>query len=243
MAVKKTYLGKTPDGRDKFALDIDADPTIEVQVGAAADDGDRGLKDSLKLFDATSLTAAVGANVWSGYQYHWDAWFRFASVPVPHGAVIGAAYLMLRAYTTNSVTTVNANILGEDADNPLVVTSYDDYSSRAKTAAIDWNNIGDWAAGTIYNSPSIVPIIQAIVNRPGFVSANAMQIFWMDDGSSIGVASCTRVACTYEDDPSHAAILHIEYTVVVAPTLKLKMIPESPMRKSRLYKSLSLKGG
>jgi hypothetical protein len=79
--------------------------------------------------------------------------------------------------------------------------------SRAQTAAsVAWTPPG-WptvaAAGTAQRTPSLVPLIQEIVNRPGWASGNALALIPTGTGK--------RVAEAFEGAAAGAPLLHLEY--------------------------------
>jgi len=143
---------------------------------------------------------------------------RFLNVTIPKNATIDTAYLTLRAYATRTGTTVNSKIRGEAADNPVTFSTLADYQGRPKTTAVvNWNAIPAWTLDTDYNSPEIKTIIQELVNRAGWVSGNALVIFWDDhDDLSTHAAGCRRQGKAYDTDTTYCAKLHIEYTVPAA---------------------------
>jgi hypothetical protein len=57
--------------------------------------------------------------------------------------------------------------------------------------------------GPDQQTPDIAPIIQEIVNRPGWSSGNSLVIIVSGTGE--------RVAESYRGDPAGAPLLHVEY--------------------------------
>ena len=104
---------------------------------------------------------------------------RFDNVTIPNGATIVDAYIQFTCdetdYTNGTVT-----IEGQAADDPGSFTSANfNISSRARTTAnTTWNNntfvrtVG--AAGVGQRTPSLVNIVDELVNRPGWADGNAM---------------------------------------------------------------------
>ena len=83
-----------------------------------------------------------------------------------------------------------------------------DISSRNRTAAlVSWNNIPGWttvgASRTDQQTTDLFPIIQEIVNRPGWIIGNSLVIIIQGKGK--------RVADSYDGNSSGAPILHVEY--------------------------------
>ena len=168
---------------------------LDLQVGASSDDCVRRLTSSnWWLANTSQLAGADGASL---YQY--GGGMRFLNVTIPQGATINTAYLTLRARAATSANTVNSRISAEKQDNPATfaddAAAFDTRWANRTTARVDWDNIPAWTADIDYNSPSIVSVIQEIVNRAGWSSGNAIVIFWEDfDDRSTHANYCYRQA-------------------------------------------------
>jgi hypothetical protein len=132
---------------------------------------------------------------------------RFASVDVPQGATIVSAYVQFQVDETD-IQPALLTIEGQAVDHALVFSSASwNISSRARTvdAVIwsppPWNTEG--VAGPDQRTPDLSPIIQEIVDRPGWVSGNALALIITGDG--------VRVAESYNGDASSAPLLQIVY--------------------------------
>jgi hypothetical protein len=150
----------------------------------------------------------------------------FAAVPIPQGAAINSAYLVVTSSGTYTQDTVNSVIIGQDADTALVFTTVANYQARRgtvvggatnsniTTAYVSWNGISHWTAGTQYPSPDISAVIEEIVNRAGWVSGNNMVLFWDDHAPSSSQGSyvppIVRGGSSY--------ILMVDYTTATAVT-------------------------
>ncbi len=174
---------------------------VDVQVSAGADDG-------------------VVAEAWGGEFYpdgdelnigscygrsKWETWFRFNNVVIPAGAQITAAYVSLHiTWVPGSPDTI---LMADYQANPSAPTSYGDYTSRSVTTAqVQWAQ----AISTGWrNSPSIVSIIQELVNNNDYSGGAAIQMFHKVNGASTN-------GCWYynsqEGSAANAPKLHIEYT-------------------------------
>lgn len=176
------------------------------QVGAGADDQRRGTD----FWDNSSTVVRVGN---SGT--HRDGSYRFTSVSVPKGATITAAYITVFCYSSaNDGVGVKTNIYLEAADNPTAPTSKGDFEGRSLGTGVPWDD-ADLVNWNWNNSPSLVAAIQAVIDRAGWASGQAMQIFHKDDESDAD--KHFRIAC-YENEElgsqgDMAVKLHIEYTV------------------------------
>jgi hypothetical protein len=73
---------------------------------------------------------------------------------------------------------------------------------------VSWNSIAGWGAsdgaGPNQKTPSLTSIVQALVNRSGWASGNAMAFIITGTGH--------RTAEAYEGGAGIAALLHVEYT-------------------------------
>lgn len=137
-----------------------------------------------------------------------DATFRFLSVTIPGGARIDAAYLDIYtvAVATDDALDLLTNFYGEDADNAAQTTDWADYDGRDRTTALTAWDGQDFSTGYT-NSPSIVDVVQEIVDRGGWSSGNAMQFFWQDDGTPQNSYHRHRHFDNGTDPPK----LHVEY--------------------------------
>lgn len=132
-----------------------------------------------------------------------NAWFRFQNVAIPNGATIISAALSFVS-SGNQSASVALNIYGEAADNPAAPTSLADYNARSVTAAVAWNFSTAWTDGVAYSTPSLVPIVQTTVNRPGWASGNAMQFFVKNNGG-VNIRNVENMS----------AVLTVTYTIPV----------------------------
>ncbi len=221
---ERIYLGKTPDGRDRWRIIIHFDPTWSV--GASSDDCRVRWTGSAWtiLLNATELNVGY----FSSSYWKYGGGMRFAEVIIPQGATIDTSYCTIVCGTPGSVTTVNSRITGEDVDNAATWSTLANYQARRGTvvggsnndyitdAQVDWDAIPAWTDEASYNSPSIVSIIQEIVNRGGWASGNALALFWDDhDDRSTHVSTALRIGASYDrggeyDPPA----LTVEFTVV-----------------------------
>ena len=131
---------------------------------------------------------------------------RFGNITIPKSAVITNAYIEFTARFSESKTT-NVTFFGEDVDNSVVFTTGNsDISNRPLTnSSVNWSNVGSWSAGNVYNSPNLSNVIQEIVNRPGWISGNALTI--IVDGTG------QRSAVSYDNNASTAPRLVLTYHV------------------------------
>jgi hypothetical protein len=133
---------------------------------------------------------------------------RFTGLTIPPGATVREAYLQFQADETHSEAT-SLTIEGQAADNSSAFsTAKFNVSSRPRTTdAVSWPAVAPWTtvgeAGPAQRTPSLSAIVQTIVNRPGWVSGNAMVFIITGSGR--------RTAEAFEGGAAKAARLHVEY--------------------------------
>ncbi|MCP4712250.1 MAG: T9SS type A sorting domain-containing protein [Planctomycetes bacterium] len=185
---------------------------FDVRINNSSDDAEEGVitggmylnSSDLEIIQDGSVEQMVGV--------------RFNDVTIPQGAAIFNAYIQFQVDETSSSSTM-LTIHGHDIDYaPAFTTAANNISSRAATAAsVNWNPPA-WdavgAAGVDQRTTSITPVIQEITNRPGWTSGNSLAIMISGSGS--------RVADSYDGDPSGAPLLHLEYaTGTSVPTMEV----------------------
>ncbi len=150
--------------------------TFSSKPGVSADDGyfntvsGSGYQNNA----TTTIFGLNGATPRSGF-------FRIPSVTIPRTSVISAASMTLRAKSTISVA-CSVTIGPEAADNPAAVSSDSDGRGRSRATAASWT-VPSMTSGNDYTSADFTTGMQAVVNRAGFASGNAVQIL-IDEASS-----------------------------------------------------------
>ena len=137
------------------------------------------------------------------------AYIRFATVAIPNGVTITSAFVRFTAYATNSTDPVNVNCHFEDVDDATQVTSAADYQSRSLTAAIAWNSVAAWTDGTTYDTPSLITILQAIVDRVGWAENNDL-LFSIENNGTVYLDYRQASAIDYLSGAEKAE-LHVEW--------------------------------
>ena len=136
---------------------------------------------------------------------------RFTAMTIPAGATITNAYLTFRAIAADSPMTnsdaTNLTIKGQlIANAPTFTTTSGNISSRTTTTASASWTPASWTAGSDYNSPSIVSVIQEIVDQGTWASGNAIAIIITGTGH--------RASQAYDTSPATAAKLVVTYATV-----------------------------
>lgn len=152
--------------------------TINKQVSASSDDCDELNDATLRL---TSTSIVVG--YLEGGPSSYDIGLRWQSVAIPQAATISSAKLSL--YLVTDIGTIGANIRGIAEDNTATWSSGSRPSQRSKTGTVtaneaNWNN---WGTGG-WIDIDITTIVQAIVNRVGWSSNNALAVVIENTASS-----------------------------------------------------------
>lgn len=195
---------------------IRIDPSYEV----GDSNNDAGGRVTSAYFDTAWTVNPAGAMT-STYRYY--AGMIYESVEVPNAAVITSAYINFTCGIEASAgANAYAQISAYDVDSaPTAFTTAGDYVTwlAANTTAItDWDNIPAWVIDSVYQSPSIVDVIQEIVDRPGWSSGNNIMIFFEDySNRSPHVDGNRRYAYTYDSDSSKTPVLF--FTFAGAPSL------------------------
>jgi hypothetical protein len=135
---------------------------------------------------------------------------RFTAMTIPVGATITGAYLNFRAIAADPGMTngdaTSLTIRGQLATNATTFTTTSgNISSRTlTTASASWVPT-TWSTGSNYNSPSVVSIVQEIVNQGGWASGNALAIIITGTGH--------RASTAWDTDAANAAELVVTYVV------------------------------
>ncbi len=182
--------------------------SIDLQVGASLDDGEMCF--DVPFANNTYGNFLIGDGTYDGY----GGMARFA-LAIPKNAVIDTAHQSYRELYSKSATVCNARITAEDVDNAGAYSN--DWATESAryanhtTEVVDWNNLAAMTAGIWYDSPEIKTLIQAIVNRSGWVSGNYIGLY-AHDFDYRSDSGAHRQMHSYDSDSASSPKLHIEYT-------------------------------
>ena len=180
------------------------DPTVNYSVTATAD-------------DAIWVTAndPTFSNNWpylilgrGGSSYN-NA-MRFAGVTIPDGATIDVAYITFIADALAG-TPPACILYFEDAANPSALSSAADGDARILTTATTSITGSAAAAGTAWHSPSLVLILNELMESNSYAAGAAMQCIIKNFTSVNNQYSAPASGNNTNYDPP---LLHIEYTPV-----------------------------
>ncbi len=139
-----------------------------------------------------------------------DFFIRFPNATIPNGATIVSAFVRFTASFSNSQNTCNVNCYFNDVDNAVAPIDSASAVALSLTPAVAWNAIGAWVSGQLYDSVELKTILQDVVNRPGWVSGNALQIVFKNNGSSNNARRRAHTVDVF-GDMADLAELHISY--------------------------------
>lgn len=114
----------------------------------------------------------------------YNVFVRFPSINIPQGATITSAFVRFFCQTSTSGVTCNLNCYFNAEDIAVAPTNISEFNTLSLTTAIAWNNLEAWVDDTQYDTPSLVSILQDIIDRVGWSSNNAVQIIIKDNSSS-----------------------------------------------------------
>ena len=144
--------------------------------------GDDGFRDSTGNFFTTANFLPVGTDSGGVLQH---CFVRFPSVAIPNGSFIADAFIRFTAYSSLGGVTCNVNCYFEDSDDAIAPINGTEFDALSLTGAVVWNAVSAQTDGTQYDTPSLVTILQNIVDRVGWASGNAVQIVIKDNSSSV----------------------------------------------------------
>lgn len=190
------------------------------QVTASSDDCRRRLSDN-----AWSLT---GDSEWAGgydaATFKYGCGMRFQNITIPQGATIVTAKLTFRSDGDRAGSVCRTRISAEDVDDAATFAdnagAFDTRWAARTTAIVDWDNIENWTNNSDYDSPSIVAVIQEIVDRALWVSGNDIVLFWEDFDKRTTIVSGAPIRVAYsKDSAGQVPILTITWGTTVYKAL------------------------
>ena len=129
-------------------------------------------------------TSASSAPIGNGGGWTHNLFVRFPSVTIPQGAVITGAFIRFTAYNSNANVNCNLNCYFEDSNNAAAPTDAASFDALALTGAVAWNGVAAWTDGVQYDTPSLISILQNIINKGDWSSGNAVQIVIKNNSST-----------------------------------------------------------
>lgn len=174
-------------------------PTLDIPIAASADDAQEEVSSGNTVINGISINLR-NTNLGG---------FRFVVPDVASGDTIDAAYL---TFISNAGQAYDFDVHVQEVDNAAqFAASNTNISARSRSAASVNASGGASSPATPFQTPSLAALVQAIVDRPGWAAGQAIA-FIVD--STLAANSNVR---TYDNAPSAAAVLHLEYTAGSSP--------------------------
>jgi len=182
---------------------IEIDPTIDEQVGASTDDAYEDTTSGSVNVTDTRVRAPDSNREMAG--------FRWTTVDLESTDTIDVAYFQLRVFT-DAGDDPSCDWEVENADSPATFsTASNDLSNRTVYGtSVAWDDTNIMTGGEgFYSSPSIVSLIEAVIAGANWDNNDPIVLLGTYNGSYNGGPLSSR---SYDNDTSHGAKLHIEYT-------------------------------
>ncbi|UCC99933.1 MAG: discoidin domain-containing protein, partial [Phycisphaerales bacterium] len=208
--------------------DSPVDPTvyvIEQRIADELDDAEEDLNPSkLGEIDETSSDLEMPYED-TGMVDPQLAALRYANIAIPAGSYIANAWVRFQVDELKDGTLpVNLIIQGELNPNPAAFLGGPgtfDISARPRTAtSVQWS-VPNWTAvgdqGPDQTTVDIAPVIQEIIDQPGWASGNALVLIFSDDLAN----PSTGNRCAEAGPGDDSALLHIEYSEVAPASFAL----------------------
>ena len=190
--------------------------TLNLQVAASADDG---WQSGAGVPNIATSTLELGQDG-SG---NLSALARFLNVTIPQGTTITSATFTVRCvagYTGPSTLIVNAQ--AENVDNSATISaSANHIGARAVTSSPTSWDIHIMATNTEY-SVDVTSHVQAVLNRAGWVSGNALSIIITNNTAP---SNEWQDVYTYDNTPANAPKLDIVYSGGSPQTVTIESVP------------------
>ncbi len=141
-----------------------------------------------------------------------NTFHRFTDIGIPQGATITSAFFNFHPTQTRSSTTVNVTFSAIDADDADAPSSFSEAENATRTTAtVDWNNVPTFTANSKIDSIDFSTVVQEIIDRPGWVSGNAIVLYIEDNGSTASPFILRSISTP--QDTQRSTRLEIQYTI------------------------------
>lgn len=189
----------------KFPVVVD--PTLDLQVGAGADDGRHRNNHTMGITTNWLSLGKLGSGAF------FSSFIRFTGVTVPNAATVDVSFVTFTAEFARTATTVKTLIHLHDDDNSAAPTDDTEWhavvDANLTTASAAFNIAENWVVNTEYDTSSLNGPLEELFARGGWSSGNAATIVLIDNGSDAGAF---REPWSYDGSTAKASKLHIEYT-------------------------------
>lgn len=176
---------------------------VTAQIAAGSDDVN---EEGLYYWDGTGrVWIGGGSNPAASY-----AGLRFTGIAIPQGATIVSARLEFYVPVDNWIY-LEMDIGAEASDNSLTFSETTRPSLRSLTNNRAVHSSDDyWLENTWNMLEDVAPVVQEIVNRPGWQSGNSLSLIVRNTTSD---AWARKFPMSYEGDPALAPRLIITYVM------------------------------
>ncbi len=214
-----TALPQVPLGRFGAGMAEAAVNNISKRTTASTDDCLMTYNGSAWTF-ITAGTYQIAGYLYSTVKYRGGG-MRFRDVDIPAGATITAATITFTANLAYSNDNMKTRFRCELDGTPDTFSDLANYESRYDssawggdfsqvTSAVDWDFTTNWVVDSTYTSPSLVSIVQSLVDTVGNVTD--IVIFWDDHlGAGTQADYTQRAAYNYDGSATKAPLLSITY--------------------------------
>lgn len=195
--------------------------TLSVRVSSADDDMEEFLLGSTKVgtLDVGSSDLELGSEGANNVDPQLVG-VRFQNISIPQGAVITHAYIQFAVdATAKNSDPSNLIIHAENVDSALTYNPAENFNitKRAKSADSVLFSMGLWPlvgeAGANQRTGDIAKLVQAIVNRNGWKSGNALAFMIKGVG--------TRESESFDGDAPKAPLLVVKYIIPTALNIRI----------------------
>ncbi|MEP1094089.1 MAG: hypothetical protein ABJG78_03215 [Cyclobacteriaceae bacterium] len=216
--------GYSVDNRREFTIDIINDDvssaTVVSAISASTDDAEEGITGSAPgSMDIDSSDLEFGETEGSTRGVEMIG-LRFNDLAIPNGVLISSASIQFGVdEDVDTPADVVMTIFAEAVDNSTTFEDVDfNISSRPlTTASVDWtipiwttDQIGTAGAGQV--TADISSLIKEIIDRPGWVSGNSINIIIKPTTATLANSTESgRVAEAFDGDPALASVLTIDW--------------------------------
>ena len=187
---------------------VTIDPTVDDQVDASGDDWSWAPSTS-KYNNNSAFRVGYnsGDGFWGDSPVH--SGFNFTVTGPESGDTIDVAYISIQVqFATNQDLMGKVKAVHED--NPNSPNNFSQANSFTETtAAVDWDRTAGWSTATWYDSPSIVTVIDDVIEETFWDSGDNLIVHLKDDGVADGNLPNFNA---YDNTTTEAPKLHIEYT-------------------------------
>ncbi len=189
-----------------FATSVSAQ-SATLQVSTNSDDANQD-GTTLSLNDS-NMWLGTGGSATQSY-----TGLRFQNVQIPKDAQILNAYLQVKS-AQNQWNNIGFQMYAEAADNSATFSTTSKISTRALTASVvSYSANVNWTTNTWYNLSNISPVVQEVINRPGWVNGNSLSIVLKGTGNAWG----RKFIKSRNSGATNGAKLVIQYTTTSTPT-------------------------